>query len=132
MKEFINPKDFYISGRAYSHGVKVDVGDSEMLFITGEVAKDEKGKIVGEGDTAEQADYIFKKIMSILSEAGMNLMDLVKINIYLANMDEFEKVSKIRSKYLKESKPAATTIEIARTAAKGCEVEIDAIAIKKK
>lgn len=131
-KEFINPESLYQSGRSYSHGVKVDVGDSEMLFITGQIAKDENGEIVGVGDIGRQTEYVFKKVISILLEAGMDLNDLVKVNIYLTNMDEFEKVSAVRNKYLNESKPASTTVQINGTTTKGCDLEIDAIAIKKK
>lgn len=131
-KEFINPKDFYISGRAYSHGVKVDVGDSEMLFITGQIAKNEKGEIVGKGDFAKQTEYVFEKVIAILEEAKMDITDLVKVNIYLTDMSKFEKVSSVRDKYLMESKPAATTIEIKATTTVSCDVEIDAIAVKKK
>lgn len=132
MKKNINPKDFYVSGRAYSHGVKVDVGDSNMLFITGQIAKDEKGEIVGLGDVARQTEYVFEKVKGILSEANMDLADIVKVNIYVTDMGKFEKISKVRDRYLIDSKPASTTVGISGTATKGCEIEIDAIAVKKK
>jgi reactive intermediate/imine deaminase len=131
-KEIINPDSHYSSGRVYSKGVKIDVGDSEMLFISGQISKNEKGEVVGHGDFAKQTEYIFEKLSTILKEAGMTLNDFVKVNIFLTNMSEFEKVSAVRDKYLMESKPASTTIEIANTTTSGCDVEIDAIAIKKK
>jgi len=130
-KIFINPKKLYQSGRAYSRGIKVNIGNSEMLFIAGQIAKNEKGEVVGKGDIAKQTEYVFEKIVSILSEAGMDLNDLVKINIYVVDMSEFEKVSTVRDRYLKESKPASTAIEISRTTNLDCIVEIDATAIKK-
>lgn len=131
-KELINPDSQYSSGRAYSKGVKVDIGDSEMLFISGQISKNEKGEIVGRGDYAKQTEYIFEKIITILKEAGMELDDLVKVNIFVVDMGEFEKVSTVRDKYLMDSKPASTTIGIGATTTPGCDVEIDAIAIKKK
>src|SRR3989304_3681246 len=114
-KELINPESFYSSGRSYSHGVKVDVGDSEMLFVTGQIAKDEKGEIVGKGDVAKQTEYVFEKVIGILSEAGMRMDDLVKVNMYVTDMNEFEKISAVRDRYLNKSKPAFTTGGIERT-----------------
>jgi 2-iminobutanoate/2-iminopropanoate deaminase len=132
MKELINPDSHYTSGRIYSKGVKVDIGDSEMLFISGQLPKDKKGEIVGRGDYTRQTEYIFEKLITILKEAGMSLNDLVKVNIYVINMDEFEKVSTVRNKYLKDLKPASTSVQIGATTTPGCDVEIDAIAIKRK
>ncbi len=131
-KEFINPNSQYSSGRAYSKGVKVDVGDSEMLFVSGQIPKDEKGEVVGIGDYTKQTEYVFEKLITILDEAGMALRDVVKVNIYVADMEEFEKVSSVRNTYLKDAKPASTAVEIKRIVTKGCDVEIDVIAIKKK
>lgn len=131
-KEFINPNSQYSSGRAYSKGVKVDVGDSEMLFISGQIPKNEKGEIVGLGDYAKQTEYVFEKLITILEEAGMTLNDVVKVNIYVTDIEEFEKVSTVRNKYLKDAKPASTAIEVSGTVTEGCDVEIDAIALKKK
>ena len=131
-KELINPDSHYSSGRAYSKGVKFDIGDSEILFISGQISKNENGEIVGQGDYVKQSDYIFKKLITILKEAGMSLSDLIKVNIFVTNMGEFEKVSAVRDKYLMDSKPASTAIEIGGTTTLGCDVEIDAIAIKKK
>jgi len=131
-KEFINPESFYTSGKAYSKGVKVDVGDSEMLFIAGQIPKDGNGDVVGKGDFAKQTEYVFGKLIAILKEAGMDLNDLVKVNIYVTDMKRFKEVCTVRDKYLKESKPASTSVEISQTVTADCDVEIDAIAIKKK
>lgn len=131
-KEFINPNTHYLSDRAYSKGVKVDIGNSEVLFIAGQISKDEKGEIVGRGDYTKQSEYVFGKLVTILEEAGMDLNDLVKVNIYVADMGEFEKVAAVRNKYLKGSKPASTAVETGHTVTVGCDVEIDAIAIRNK
>ena len=131
-KQFINPDSQLTSSRAYSKGIKFDVGEAEMLFISGQISKNEKGEIVGLGDYTMQTEYIFEKLITILKEAGMNLNDLVKVNIYVTDIKEIEKVSLVRNKYLMDSKPASTTLEIGATIAPGCDVEIEAIAMKKK
>lgn len=129
-KAFINPSEFYSSGRAYSQAIKYDLGSAEIIFITGQIAKDQDGKVVGIGNIEKQTEYIFERIKTILEETGATIDDLVKVTIYLVKMEEFEKVSAVRNKYLKKSKPAATTIGITATVSKGCDIEIDAIAIK--
>jgi len=131
-KKLINPDNQYSSNRIYSKAIKVDVGNSEMLFIAGQISKDENGNVVGKGDYTKQTEFIFKKLIIILKEAKMSLDDLVKVNIYVRDMKKFEKVSAVRNKYLKNSKPASTAVEIGYTTTIGCDVEIDAIAIKKK
>lgn len=131
-KELINPGSHYQSNRAYSKGVKVDIGDSEMLFISGQIAKDEDGRIVGKGNYSKQTEYIFEKIITILKEADMTIDDVVKLNIYVTDMSQFEEVSSIRNKYLKKSRPASTAIAMGGTVTTGCNVEIDVIAVKKR
>ncbi len=132
MKEFINFGKDVSNKKAFSNAIKVDVGDSEMLFIAGNIAKDENGNIVGLGDYAAQAEYIFSKIEEILKLAGMTINDLVKVNMYLVDMEQFEKVSAVRNKYLDESRPVSTAVGILGTVTEGCDLEIEAIAVKKK
>lgn len=132
MKEFINPSKIHSSGRSYSKAIKVDVGDSEMIFIAGIIPKNSSGEVVGKGDIVKQAEFVFKHIILILKEAGATIDDLVKVNTYLTDIKEFEKFSVVRNKYLQSSKPAATTIEISSTVSNGCMIEIDAIVVKKK
>lgn len=131
-KELINPDSHYLSDRAYSKAVKFDIGDSEMLFISGQIAKNKNGEIVGRDDYAKQTEYVFEKLITILKEAEMGLDDLVKVNIYVTDMQQFEKVSTVRDKYLKDSRPASTSVALGCATTVGCDVEIDAIAIKKK
>jgi len=132
-KVCISPKNQYKSGRAYSPAIKVDVGDSELIFVTGQISKDSCGDIVGKGDIEAQTKHVFGKIVEILAEAGATLNDLVKVNIYLVNIrQDFEKVSAIRNEFLKGPKPATTTVGITGTATDGCDIEIEAVAVREK
>jgi enamine deaminase RidA (YjgF/YER057c/UK114 family) len=132
-KEFIVPEGSSKTGRAFSPAIKFDIGDAEMIFVSGLLPKDAQGNIVGEGDIEAQTRFVFEKMITILREAGAELGDLVKVDIYLVDMKrDFEKVSAVRNGYLMESKPAATTVGITRTMTDGCDIEIDAIAMKRK
>ena len=132
MKESINPKGIYSSGKAYSKAMKVDVGGSEMLFIAGQIPKDKNGDVVSKDDITVQTECVFERINLILKEAGATIEDIVQVRAYLTDMSDFEKFSVVRNKYLGNIKPAATTIGISDTVTDGCKIEIDAIAIKKK
>lgn len=132
-KNIIDPKGRYNSGRAYSPAVKIDVGDSEFIFVTGQISKDSSGNIVGKGNIEAQAKHVFGKITEILEEAGASLNEVVKVNIYLVNIrQDFEKVSAIRNTFLRDARPATTTVGIAATVTEGCDIEIDMIAVKEK
>lgn len=100
-KSFIVSESSSKSGRAFSPAVKFDVGDAEMIFVSGLLPKDEQKNVVGEGDIEAQTRCVFEKMITILNEAGADLGDLVKVDIYLVNMKrDFEKVSTIRTDIL--------------------------------
>jgi reactive intermediate/imine deaminase len=132
MKQQINPKDSAEIMGAYSHGLKVDVGDSEMIFVTGQIAMDKDGNAIAPDDIEKQTEFTFESIQKILNEANSSLDDVVKVVIYVTKMGDFSKISPIRNKYLANSKPVSTLIEINKTVKEGCDIEIDVIAIKKK
>lgn len=115
---------------AYSNGLVVPVGDKELILLTGQVATDADGRVVHKDDAAGQTEYIFENIRGLLGEAGAGIEDIIRVVIYLTDMDDFELVSPIRNKYLKDARPVSTMVEINRTAVDGCKVEIVVTAIK--
>lgn len=116
---------------AYSHGLKVDLGNSEMIFVTGQIAQDSNGNVICE-DIEGQTEYVFECIQKILKEANASLDDVVKTQIFLTNINDFSKVSPIRNKYFANSKPVSTLVEVSSLVKKGCKIEIEVIAIKEK
>lgn len=132
MKQHLNPKNFTEIMGAYSHGLKVDVGDSEMIFVTGQIAMDKDGNAVAPDDIAKQAEFIFQNIEKILKEGGASIDDVVKAVIYVTDMSDFKEISAVRNKYFAKAKPVSTLVEINKTVKEGCDLEIEVIAIKKK
>ena len=130
-KERILPKDGAEIMGAYSHGIKVDIGDKEMIFVTGQIAQDANGNVVCE-DIEGQTEYVFNCIQKILNEANSSLDDIVKTQIFLTDINDFSKVSPIRNKYFANSKPVSTLVEVSSLVKKGCKIEIEVIAIKDK
>ena len=130
-KERLSPKNGAEIMGAYSHGIKVDIGDKEMIFVTGQIAQDANGNVVCE-DIEGQTEYVFNCIQKILNEANSSLDDVVKTQIFLTDINDFSKVSPIRNKYFANSKPVSTLVEVSSLVKKGCKIEIEVIAIKDK
>ncbi|MEK7497016.1 MAG: RidA family protein [Patescibacteria group bacterium] len=131
-KQYLTPEDHTPSMGAYSPGIKVDLSDSEMIFVTGQIAKDSGGNAVAPGDFTQQTEFIFQNIEKILKEGGATINDVVKATIYVTDINKFKEVSAVRNKYFETSKPVSTLVEISKTVKAGCEVEIEVIAIKQK
>ena len=131
LKENLMPKDGAEIMGAYSHGIKVDLGSQEMIFVTGQIAQDKNGNVVCD-DVEGQTEYVFNCIQNILKEANSSLDDVVKAQIFLTDINDFSKVSPIRNKYFANSKPVSTLVEVSSLVKTGCKIEIEVIAIKEK
>ena len=131
MKKILNPAGSAEIMWAYSHWLEIDLTKAKkMLFVTGQIAMDKDGNVVCEGDIEWQTEYVFESIKNILNESNASLDDVVKVVIYVKNMADFPKISKIRNKYLQNSKPVSTLVEISNTVKPWCDIEIDVIAMK--
>lgn len=130
-KKLITPENFTPSMGAYSHGLKVELSDASIIFITGQIALDENGELISD-DIEEQTRYVFERVKRILYASNATLEDVVKVQIFLTNINDFSKVSPIRNEYLGKSKPVSTLLEVSSLVRIGCKVEIEAIAIKAK
>ena len=115
---------------AYSNGLSIPIGDKELIFLTGQQAIGSDGQAVYPDDPAKQTEFIFERINSLLTETEASLKNVVKVVIYVTNMEDFGKISPVRNKYLGESRPVSTLVEVSRLTIPGCKVEIDVTAIK--
>jgi len=76
----------------------VQAGD--MLFVSGQIALDAQGNIVGKADIAVQAEQVFKNLNTLLEEAGYGLEHVCKITVFLTDMSDRQAFAEIRKKYL--------------------------------
>lgn len=131
-KTLINPASMVTPLSKYSHGVRVDIGDAALVFVTGQIAVDIDGNLVGENDMTKQTEFVFEEIKTILGAGGASLSDVVKANIYVTDMSQFDKVAEVRNRYFADSPPASTFVEINKLVRDGCMVEIEVIAAVQK
>lgn len=110
----------------YSHVVSVE--PRRLIFISGQLARDRDGHIVGAGDMRAQLRQTLENIKAALEAAGASLSDLVRTNTYVTDIDEYFKHTDVRMEYYNHAMPTSTTVEVKRLAQPELMVEIDAIA----
>jgi len=128
-KQFLNPPASS-KPTGYTHVVTAEGG--KIVYISGQVALDSKGEIVGKNDLREQAEQVYKNLKVALDTAGATFNDVVKMNIYLVdyNPKDLPIIREVRSKYLSdEALPASTLIGVQSLFLDGLLIEIEAIAL---
>jgi len=116
-----------VDGRLlYSHVVSVE--PRQLIFVSGQLARDREGRIVGAGDMRAQLRQTLENLKSALEAAGASLSDLVRTNTYVTDIDAYFKHTDIRMEYYSHAMPTSTTVEVRRLAQPELMVEIDAIA----
>jgi reactive intermediate/imine deaminase len=128
MIERINPFQFNAFGH-YSQGVKIDLGTKTMVLVAGQIALNDDGTPVAPGDFTAQTRFIFKRIQQVLEAAGANIDDVVKAQFFITDVSKYNEVSAVRNEYFAIACPASVMVEITNTVAKGCDVEIEVMAI---
>jgi len=114
----------------YSPGVALPLGGGRSLvFVSGQVASDERGRVIGEGDPRRQAEAVFANLEAVLRAAGGSLADLVSVVIYLTDISNFAAVSEVRNRVLGDPPPSSTLVEVSRLAIAEHLVEISGVAL---
>ena len=98
-----------------------------MIFTAGQVAWNEKGVIMGQGDVRLQPRQTLKNVISVLEEGGATIEDVLKCNVYLRYIQHFQIMNEEFARVFHDNPPARTTVE-AKLAEPTTLVEIEAIA----
>jgi enamine deaminase RidA (YjgF/YER057c/UK114 family) len=130
-KRFINPQGVAVSP-AYTHAVEVSGG--RTVFISGQVALDEKGELVGRGDLRAQTRKVFENLKLSLTAAGAGFDDVVKLTYYIVGYrpEHLAPIREVRGEYLsKTHPPASTLIGVEALFLDDVLIEVDAIVVLK-
>jgi 2-iminobutanoate/2-iminopropanoate deaminase len=98
-----------------------------FVFVAGITARDPKSGQVIEDDITKQTELVMENIKAILEAAGSTFDRTVKTTVYLKDMNDFDAMGKVYSRYFPSHPPARATIEVARL--HGGRVEIELIAV---
>jgi enamine deaminase RidA (YjgF/YER057c/UK114 family) len=114
----------------YSQVVEVRAG--RIIFIAGQTALDEDGKLVGKDDFAAQAEQVFRNLSFALQAVGCNASNLVKLTVFLRDMDNLPTYRETRNRFFATTRPpaapAVTLVEVSRLYGPDFMIEIEAIA----
>ena len=111
----------------YSQVAIVPAAD-RLIYVSGQVAMDETGELVGKGDAAKQAEQVFKNIHRILTDCGTTIGDIVKLNWYFRNMGDRAAIIAERDRFLGAHRPASTAVEVSRLVSEDWLIEVDCVA----
>ena len=125
-KTVINPSTL-AKPTGYSYAIKKS---GTPVFISGQVALDAEGKLVGENDAAAQTEQVFRNLQAVVEACGGSLDDIVKITIFVTDPSYRPAVAAARLKYFKEGQwPASTYLVVAALALPQMLVEVEAVAV---
>jgi enamine deaminase RidA (YjgF/YER057c/UK114 family) len=116
----------------FSYGYEVKQG--RLVFVAGQVARDEKNAVVGVGDIVAQFRQVCRNIHTVLSAAGGDMTDLVKLTIYVLDVEDYKghlrEIGTVYREYFGKHFPAMTLVGARDLfdAADGCVIEIEGVA----
>ena len=100
----------------------------DLLFISGLAPVDENLNLVGGDDVAAQTRQLFENMDRILEAAGASFADILKVTVYLTDVNDRQAVDVVRQEFFGDARPASTLIGIAELVVPGMKIEIDAVA----
>jgi 2-iminobutanoate/2-iminopropanoate deaminase len=99
-----------------------------LLFVSGCIPVDGDGRLVGGDDVVAQARQVFANIGAVLGAAGVGFADVVKVTVYLLEIDDRARINAVRQEVFGAARPASTLVEVSRLALPGARLEIEAVA----
>ena len=113
---------------SFSSGVKTTGG--ELLFISGQLARNADNELVGIGDMAAQTRQVLENIKALVERAGGTMNDIVRVTAYVKDMSKFREIHDVRLEFFDQDHlPASTMVEITRFTLEDALIEIEAIAV---
>ena len=113
----------------YSHAVRVELGEATIIYVSGQMAFDVDGTIVGVNDMATQTRRVFENLREILSANNATFGDVVKMDTYVTDLEGLSAIREVRREYLADEPPASTLVEISGLVHPDALIEIDVVAV---
>lgn len=126
--DFINPATI-ATPMGYTH--VVSTRGQRTIYISGQVAMDRSGNLVGAGDLRAQATQVFENLKNALAAAGAGFSDVVKLTMFLVNYKPELRaiIREVRGQYITGNPPASTLVGVQALAVEGWLIEIEAVAV---
>lgn len=101
----------------------------DLLFVSGCVPVDGEGRLVGGDDVVAQARQVLANVGAVLHASGASFADVVKVTVYLTDVDDRTRINPVRQEVFGDARPASTLVEVSALAIPGAKLEIDAVAL---
>ncbi|HEX6355780.1 RidA family protein [Actinophytocola sp.] len=126
MEHFRQP-DGLPSVNGYSHAVSFS---GTMVAVSGQVPMDEAGRVVGAGDPEAQIRQVFHNLGVALKASGSDFTRVVKLTVYLTDLDDLAIFRRVRDEYIDQSAPPASSlVQVMGLINPAFRVEVDALAV---
>ena len=108
----------------YSQAIKA----GNTIYLSGQIPLDPQRMELVDGDIQAQARQVFKNLAAVCEEAAGSLQDIVKLNLYLVDLDDFAKVNAVMEEFFESPYPARAAVGV-KALPKGSQVEAEAIMV---
>ena len=112
----------------FSQAVAIEA-KGKLVFISGMTARRADGTIAGIGDIEGQTRQVCENLKAALEAAGGTMDDICRVDVYVRNMEHFDKIHKVRREYFGSPPPASTMVEVTKMTSPDYLIEINAIAV---
>ena len=126
-KKISNPPTVAPPAKPY-YSTAIRVSSGPLLFVSGQVARNKAGEIVGKGDLRAQAVQVLENIRAILRANKADMKDVVQVVVYVTDMRAFHDIADIRTRYFPKDGPSSVIVEVSKLALPELQIEISAIA----
>jgi 2-iminobutanoate/2-iminopropanoate deaminase len=128
MKEQVRTERVREPSGHFSQAIAVEA-KGRLVFISGMTARRADGTVAGVGDIEAQTRQVCENIRSALESAGGTLDDVCRVDVFVRNIEHFDKIHKVRREYFKAPAPASTMVEVTKMVHPDYLIEINAIAV---
>ncbi|MFC7074030.1 Rid family detoxifying hydrolase [Halovenus rubra] len=126
MREILHTEDAPAAVGAYSQGVETD----SLVFTAGQIPLTPEGDLLDGASIDIQTEQALENVEAVLADAGVEMSDILKVSVYLDDIDDFDQMNEIYETFFDEEAPPARSAIAVDELPKGVGVEIEAIATK--
>jgi reactive intermediate/imine deaminase len=113
---------------SYSHAVRVETAECVFLYVSGQLALDAEGTLIGIGDLRAQTEQVFENLARVLEANGASFEHVVKLQTFFTTLDDLAGSREVRARYLPAEPPASTAVQVAALVLPEALIEVDIVA----
>ena len=113
----------------FSQATCVETAEGTWVYVSGLTARNRDGSVAAVGDVSGQTETILENMEALLAEVGGSLDDILKVTVYIVDMNHFAAIHEVRRRYFRPPYPASTMVQVSRLVHPDSLIEIDAVAL---